>query len=376
MSPTLAAIVVGLLAAALVHAVASAIHAARSRVHARRFVDRLAGSPVRVLVHATGLAAASLESAGVGIDVGTARRWWLRASVVALVVAGLVGGLGASAIAALAMAGAPWVVLRVMAGRAEAGYDSRLAAALDAAARSVRSGASLPIAVGEAALAVRGVVADDLHKVACLVDRGQRLVDALDVWSSRRPRASVRLAAGALALAVETGGPPGRVLDDVATALRQRHQVEREAHALAAQARLSALVVGVAPVAFTAIAGATDPAHPRMLFATPVGLACPRRVSRSTRPARCGCTASVGRSHRGSRACRRVDGPCARGRGPLPPPDRASPGRARPARRVAASVARRLATGRSECGDPAPSRGGPSDGRPGGRRSGRGRARS
>ncbi len=159
-------------------------------------------------------------------------------------------------------------------GRNDAAYDVKLASALDALGRSVRSGASLPHAVAEASTSVRGGVAGDLARVAASAARGQPFADALSEWRSGRDRPSVRLSVGALALATQTGGPPARVIEEVAAAIRVRQQVAGEAHALAAQARLSAVVVGLSPLGFMAVMFITDPRTIRTLFATPIGLTC------------------------------------------------------------------------------------------------------
>ena len=270
------AVAVGLLVVALVRSCGALAHAATLRRVSGHLAERVRGTgaarrPARSVV---GYVDALCVSAGVVVDAARLVRWWARLGVVTTLGAVAVGGVGLGSLLGLAAACGPVFVLRLLAGRAEAGYDTALATAVDGAARSVRSGASLQTAVGEAAVAVTGAVSSDLRRVAAVTQRGVSLVEALEQWVARRPRRSVRLAAGALALAVESGGAPGRILDDVATALRQRHQTEREAHALAAQARLSAVVVGVAPLAFTVIACVADPGHARVLFATPLGLSC------------------------------------------------------------------------------------------------------
>jgi tight adherence protein B len=172
------------------------------------------------------------------------------------------------------VAAAPLLAAVVLRSRADAAYDDTLAAALDAAGRSVRSGGSLPQAVAEAATSVRGAVNADLTRVAASVERGRPFADALEAWRAARDRPSVRLAVGAFVLATQTGGPPARVIEDVASAVRLRQQVARESHALAAQARLSALVVGVAPLGFMLVTCVTDPRNAHMLFGTPIGIAC------------------------------------------------------------------------------------------------------
>ncbi|HVE94695.1 MAG TPA: type II secretion system F family protein [Acidimicrobiales bacterium] len=269
-------IALGVVVVLLVRVFGALLHEATLRRASARLADRAIGPGTarRIRMSGTARLDALCASAGVRVDAGLLIRWWSRSAVVALVGALLAGGMGLAVLVASGVIVGPVFVLRTLAGRADAGYDSALATALDGAARSVRSGASLQAAVTEAAGCANGAVALDLRRVSAAAERGASLVDALTQWVERRPRRSVRLAAGAVSLAVESGGAPGRVLDDVATALRQRHQVEREAHSLAAQARLSGIVVGVAPVAFTVIACAADPRHARVLFATPLGLAC------------------------------------------------------------------------------------------------------
>jgi tight adherence protein B len=185
-------------------------------------------------------------------------------------IAGPVLGLLGGVVAYLA----PIVTAAVLRSRADAAYDTTLAGALDGVGRSVRSGGSLPQAVAEASTTVRGAVASDLSRVASAVARGRPFADAVTDWRDARDRPSVRLTVGALALATQTGGPPARVIEDVASAIRTRQQVAREAHALAAQARLSALVIGLAPLAFMAITCLIDRRNAHVLFGTPIGVTC------------------------------------------------------------------------------------------------------
>jgi tight adherence protein B len=168
----------------------------------------------------------------------------------------------------------PVIGAAIVRARADAAYDATLASALDAVGRSVRSGGSLPQAVSEASTTVRGAVAADLSQVASSVARGRGFTEALHTWRRSRSRPSVRLTVGALVLASQTGGPPARVIEDVASAIRVRQQVAREAQALAAQARLSAIVVGLAPLGFMTVTCFTDRRNAHVLFGTPIGVAC------------------------------------------------------------------------------------------------------
>jgi tight adherence protein B len=204
------------------------------------------------------------------------RLWrWSLGGLACGVLAGLaLAGPVLAALAAATWLGAPHGWNAFVAARRDAAYDASLATALDAMARAVRGGGSLQAAVGEAANGVGGLVGSDLHRIAASVQRGVRFEAALTAWRTERDRASVHLAVGAIALAAQTGGPPARVIEDVAASLRMRMQIENEARSLGAQARLSAIVVGVAPIGFALVACAVDSRNASLMFGTPIGVAC------------------------------------------------------------------------------------------------------
>ena len=151
--------------------------------------------------------------------------------------------------------------------------ERALPAALEAAARSLRSGASLRLAIAEAAVATPGQLGRELAEVARQVAHGATLVVALEALAARRPVPGVRLAVAALCLAAETGGAQARAVDGVAATLRDRLGITAEVRALSSQARVSAMVIGLAPLVFAGFAVTTDPRTGRFLFHTPAGLA-------------------------------------------------------------------------------------------------------
>ncbi len=242
-------------------------HLAHGRTGPRRRLRAYVSEPPRWLV-------AQLDELESPLRVDVAWRWWRALLVASFTVGAIADGVVVALLGAAVVAALPIGAAAVVRSRQAAAYDATLAATLDALARGARSGASLNSALGEAAAAVRGAVALDVQRVASSIDRGQQLAPALHQWVNRRPRPSVRLAVGALVLAAESGGPPARVIEEVAGALRTQLQVEGEARSLAAQARLSALVVGLAPIAFIGLTSVTDARSAHMLFGTPVGVSC------------------------------------------------------------------------------------------------------
>lgn len=215
-----------------------------------------------------------LDGAALPVDATTTWVAWL----VALGLAGpaglFVAGPGLALVAVLVVAATPVVVLPVVAGRSDRLVEDGLPDALESIARSLRSGASLRQAIDETAETCPGLLGRDIATVSCDVDQGRVLSDALDDWGRRRELPGVRLAVSALALGAETGGAHARAIDGVAATVRSRQGVNREVRALSSQARLSGIVIILAPLGFSALAAATDERTAGFLLGTPFGLVC------------------------------------------------------------------------------------------------------
>jgi tight adherence protein B len=214
----------------------------------------------------------ALQRADFPLDPDTAARLWMSTAAtaafcVALVVPAFVVPAVVGAFAA------PAVALRWARGRRDAAVVGALAPALDAIAADLRAGGTVPEAV--AALAEEsGALARDLARVTARSRLGAAFVDALAGWPADRPRGEIRIVAGALAVAARTGGPSAEALESLARSLRDRAAARAEARSLSAQARLSAIVVGAAPLGFLAFSALTDPASVDVLVSTGVGRTC------------------------------------------------------------------------------------------------------
>jgi tight adherence protein B len=200
----------------------------------------------------------AVEIAGVGIGSSV---------LLALAVApGLV-----PVVAVVALVAGP-IGLRLARGRAERQFVAALPGGLEQVAASLRGGA----AVGES-LGVLGAcppLASDVRRVQARAALGVGLADALAVWPQERPLAEVRAVAGALAVAATLGGRAADALDGLAASLRERLGALAEARALSAQARLSAVVVGGAPLAYLAFSAVVDPSSVDLLVGTDIGRVC------------------------------------------------------------------------------------------------------
>jgi tight adherence protein B len=189
-------------------------------------------------------------------------------------VAVLTLGPGAVGLAAVAGAAAPLVVRRHRRARLRARRRSQLPHALERLAGALRSGSSLPVALGEAGRATPAPLGPELSALARGTAQGRPLVQVLDEWAHVHDDPGTRLAATALALATVVGAAPARAVDGVASTLRERLDLDAERRALGSQARTSALVLSAAPLAFALVLGMTDAAAAHFLLRTPAGWAC------------------------------------------------------------------------------------------------------
>jgi tight adherence protein B len=198
------------------------------------------------------------------------------ATVTAIVVITLLAGAvnpAAAPVAFIGAVGAGPIGLVIARGRAQRAFLAELPAFVEFVAAQLRSGHTVPSAL-VAASDRPGRVGDDVRRVQQRLALGATLPDALGRWSGERNSEPAAAVAGALAVAAETGGAAATALDGLARSLRDSLGAQAEAAALSAQARLSAVVVGVAPIAYLVFAAAADPHAASTLVSTPAGRIC------------------------------------------------------------------------------------------------------
>lgn len=159
--------------------------------------------------------------------------------------------------------------------RRDAAIVVALPDALERVANSLRAGAGPLPALQEAAAGadLPGALASDL---ALVVERAEAggLATALDRWVGERPLPAVAAVAAALEVAMGAGGPAAPALEGLAAGLRDRHDAASEVLASSAQARLSAIVVGAAPLVSLALSLLVDARVAPTLVGTGPGRAC------------------------------------------------------------------------------------------------------
>jgi tight adherence protein B len=245
---------------------------------ARRYAvaDRL--RPVRVARHrippALGARIESaLDAAALEVTAEHAVSTWLWSVTVAAALGLGFGGLQIGLGLALATGvGAPLAVWSMHDRRARQ-IAVVVPDTLERVASELRSGGTVATAISAVATG-DGPLAPDMARIEARISLGASLVQALGAWTTERTAAGVDASAGALALCSSVGGRSADALDGLASSLRDRLAVAAEARAVSSQARMSAVVVGGAPVAYIAWSAVVDPHALHVLTGTGFGRVC------------------------------------------------------------------------------------------------------
>jgi tight adherence protein B len=157
--------------------------------------------------------------------------------------------------------------------RAERRLLSVLPDVLDRLSADLRGGGSVLAALRHAA-AGAGPLGSDLARIVDRVVAGAGISESIAAWSQQRPLPPVQVVAGALEVAATSGGRAAVALEGLAAGLRDRRDIQEEVLALSSQARLSAAVVGLAPLGSLGVSLLVDGRVVSVLLGTAPGRVC------------------------------------------------------------------------------------------------------
>lgn len=218
-----------------------------------RLVDALAAADVEVTPEV------AVQSVAIGV------------AACAIVTAAVAPALVVPVAVAAGVAAPVW--LRVASARQERRFVHALPHALEQIGSELRGGGSVAGALEHLARS-SSPIARDARRLHARTTLGMALADSLAVWPMEHDASGVRAAAGALAVAATMGGRAADALDRLASSLRDRLDAAAEANALSTQARLSAVVVGAAPIGYLVFAAMVDARSVTALVGTGIGRVC------------------------------------------------------------------------------------------------------
>jgi tight adherence protein B len=252
--------------------VAALVSAARRASATERARHLGARGRWRLPARARVLVARSLLEADVRLEPEQAVELWAAGSAgAALLAATLAPGLVPPTFMVAVVSGPTG--LRLARHRRRRRLTAALPGAVEQISAELRGGGTVGDGIRHLA-ADDGSLAPELRRVAARADLGLGLADALASWPDESGVPDVRAVAGALAVAATIGGRSAAALDGLAASLRDRLGATAEARSLSAQARLSAVVIGAAPLVYLLFSALVDPATLAVLLGTGVGRVC------------------------------------------------------------------------------------------------------
>jgi tight adherence protein B len=201
-----------------------------------------------------------------------------------IVADGLLWRAGAGALAGFFIGGAPFAAAGAVAGtaskrllaarsarREQRALAEQLPDLMRALASGVRAGRSVPQALDAAAEDAPQPIKTALDAATGLLRVGAPLDEALDAFAARIGSTDAALVVETILIGRAAGSNLPAILEVAVESLAERERIARDRNAAAAQAKMSAVVVGAMPIAFFALigSGARDQVH--VLFGDPIG---------------------------------------------------------------------------------------------------------
>jgi tight adherence protein B len=208
-----------------------------------------------------------LEQADLPLRAAEAIFFWL-SSIVVLTLLGLFstqslfGGVALFFVAAVM----PALVLQALSARRRRQFTSQLPDTLQLLSGSLRAGYSLLQGVEAVSQEVSDPMGQELRRVLAEARLGRPLEDSLADTAQRMGSPDFDWAVMAIRIQREVGGNLAELLQTVGETMIARERMRREVRALTAEGRISAVILGILPVALGLVMYAVNPEYIQTLF--------------------------------------------------------------------------------------------------------------
>ena len=194
------------------------------------------------------LSRARLDAAGLKKQ---ASDYVLIAGVVILVAGAIgfvLGGLVFALLMCIAAGLGLFLTLKLLTSRRQARFDEQVPDTLQMLTGGMRAGHSLLRAIDASAKESEAPMSEELTRVVNETRIGRDLGESLHEVADRTSNEDFNWITEAIEIHREVGGDLAEVLDHVGETIRDRNQIRRQARALSAEGRISALVLVALPV--------------------------------------------------------------------------------------------------------------------------------
>jgi len=147
----------------------------------------------------------------------------------------------------------PLLVLRVLRARRQKKFAAQFPDALDMIVRSLRAGHPVPIAINMVGREMSDPIGSEFGIVSDEITYGADLESAMRNLYCRIGSEDLPLFVTAVAIQGSTGGNLGEILENLSGVIRQRFKMRRKIRALAAEGRVSAMILSALPIGLFAV---------------------------------------------------------------------------------------------------------------------------
>lgn len=158
-------------------------------------------------------------------------------------------------------------------GRRQSKFGDQLNDTLQLLAGSLRAGYGMMQAIDSVAREAQSPTAEEFSRLVVEARLGRDLTAAMEAMGERVGSEDFEWVIQAIAIHRDVGGDLAEVLDTVAGTIRERNQIRRQIKALAAEGKLSGIILTLLPLAVAALIGASNPNYMRPLVESGAGIA-------------------------------------------------------------------------------------------------------
>lgn len=194
------------------------------------------------------------------------------AAVLAFLFANLTGHPTLGVMSVIAIVCAPLVYIRMQYVRRLKLIGEQLPYLLDLSKSALESGHTLVRALQMAETTLPSPIREEVEMLLDRVQLGRTLVQSLQVMHERIPIDELGQLIVALTIQSQVGNSLAETLQHVSDTLRNRQRIAQQIRSLTAQARSSAVIVSMLPVAVLFLMSLIQPSYSRTLFETHAGL--------------------------------------------------------------------------------------------------------
>ncbi|ATG51863.1 type II secretion system protein F [Brachybacterium vulturis] len=164
-----------------------------------------------------------------------------------------------------------WVMLGVLAGRRRKAFADQLEETLQQMASGLRAGHSMLTSIASVTEESDSPTREEYARILNETRVGRDVGTALSETAARMQCQDFEWVAQAIAINREVGGNLADVLDGVGDTIRERGQIRRQVEALAAEGKLSAVILMALPFGVGGFLMLTNPDYLRPFIENPLG---------------------------------------------------------------------------------------------------------